>query len=62
MISLPIFVSLCDFQRIAELSMQSESVSSPTAPPTGPWHDAPEGLSIQLADSKAKLRRLKQEL
>ncbi|KAK3535876.1 hypothetical protein QTP70_021175 [Hemibagrus guttatus] len=49
-------------ERIAELSVQCESVSSPTAPPAGPWHDAPEGLSIQLADSKAKLRRLKQEL
>ncbi|KAF5896022.1 RDS/peripherin-like protein xRDS35 [Clarias magur] len=49
-------------ERIAELSVQNESVSSPTAPPTGPWHNAPEGLSIQLADSKAKLRRLKQEL
>ncbi|XP_046706180.1 coiled-coil domain containing 88A isoform X2 [Silurus meridionalis] len=49
-------------ERIAELSVQCESVSSPTTPPTGPWHNAPEGLSIQLADSKAKLRRLKQEL
>lgn len=49
-------------ERIAELSEQCESVSSPTAPPTGPWHNPPEGLSTQLADSKAKLRRLKQEL
>ncbi|XP_060784059.1 coiled-coil domain containing 88A isoform X2 [Neoarius graeffei] len=49
-------------ERIAELSVQCESLSSPTSPPMGPWHNVPEGLSIQLADSKAKLRRLKQEL
>ncbi|GAA6064877.1 coiled-coil domain containing 88A isoform X1 [Tachysurus ichikawai] len=49
-------------ERIAELSVQCESVSSPTAPPTGLWQNSPEGLSIQLADSKAKQRRLKQEL
>ncbi|TSK28113.1 Girdin [Bagarius yarrelli] len=48
--------------RIAELSVQCESVSSSTAPPTGTWHNTPEGLSTQLVDSKAKLRRLKQEL
>ncbi|XP_053487045.1 coiled-coil domain containing 88A [Ictalurus furcatus] len=49
-------------ERIAELSVQCEPVTSPTAPPTGPWHNVPEGMSIQLADSKAKLRRIKQEL
>ncbi|KAI4904158.1 hypothetical protein NFI96_013825 [Prochilodus magdalenae] len=49
-------------ERIAELCMQRESTPSPTAPSTGLWDNAQEGLSIQLADSKAKLRRLKQEL
>ncbi|KAL7863013.1 hypothetical protein SRHO_G00119970 [Serrasalmus rhombeus] len=49
-------------ERIAELCVQCESVPSPTAPPTGLWDNAPESLSVQLADSKAKLRRLKQEL
>ncbi|XP_072519672.1 coiled-coil domain containing 88A [Salminus brasiliensis] len=49
-------------ERIAELCVQRESVPSPTAPPTSLWDIAPEGLSIQLADSKAKQRRLKQEL
>ncbi|XP_066505286.1 coiled-coil domain containing 88A [Hoplias malabaricus] len=49
-------------ERIAELCVQRETVPSPTAPSTGLWDNAPEGLSIQLADSKAKLRRLKQEL
>ncbi|XP_076877467.1 coiled-coil domain containing 88A [Brachyhypopomus gauderio] len=49
-------------ERIAELCVQREAVTSPTAPPAGPWDNTQEGLSIQLADSKAKLRRLKQEL
>ncbi|KAK1804421.1 hypothetical protein P4O66_020446, partial [Electrophorus voltai] len=49
-------------ERIAELCVQCEVVTAPAAPPTGLWDSTPEGLSIQLADSKAKLRRFKQEL
>ncbi|KAG9272472.1 girdin-like [Astyanax mexicanus] len=49
-------------ERIVELCEHRESGKSPTVPHSGLWDNAPEGLSIQLADSKAKLRRLKQEL
>ncbi|KAJ0002890.1 hypothetical protein NQD34_008039 [Periophthalmus magnuspinnatus] len=48
-------------ERIAELSQEAQSNSS-TAHPGGHSEEPPEGLALQLADSKAKLRRLKQQL
>ncbi|XP_076148369.1 coiled-coil domain containing 88A isoform X1 [Alosa pseudoharengus] len=49
-------------ERIAELCQERESSQSHSAPPTGFGDGPPEGLNVQLADCKAKLRRLKQEL
>ncbi|XP_063046686.1 coiled-coil domain containing 88A [Engraulis encrasicolus] len=50
-------------ERIAELCAERESSECLSAPPAGYGaNDPPEGLAVQLADCKAKLRRLKQEL
>ncbi|XP_031442766.1 coiled-coil domain containing 88A isoform X2 [Clupea harengus] len=49
-------------ERIAELCQECESSQSHSAPPAGFGDGPPEGLAVQLADCKAKLRRLKQEL
>ncbi|KAL2077397.1 hypothetical protein ACEWY4_026901 [Coilia grayii] len=49
-------------ERIAELCQERESSQSHSTPPTGFGDDPPEGLALQLANCKAKLRRLKQEL
>ncbi|KAK9518182.1 hypothetical protein VZT92_023495 [Zoarces viviparus] len=50
-------------ERIAELCREREAQSdSPTAPLGGHSEEPPQGLALQLADSKAKLRRLKQQL
>lgn len=50
-------------QRIAELCREREAqADSPTAPLGGHSEEPPQGLALQLADSKAKLRRLKQQL
>ncbi|TRY54743.1 hypothetical protein DNTS_031266 [Danionella cerebrum] len=49
-------------ERIAELCQQKESSISHLTPSSGFGDTLPEGLTVQLADSKAKLRRLKQEL
>ncbi|KAK7922429.1 hypothetical protein WMY93_009331 [Mugilogobius chulae] len=48
-------------ERIAELCQEAQANSS-TAHPGGHSEDPPGGLALQLADSKAKLRRLKQQL
>ncbi|XP_051515017.1 girdin-like isoform X2 [Myxocyprinus asiaticus] len=47
-------------ERIAELYQERESSTSHITTSSG--FGPPEGLAVQLADSKAKLRRLKQEL
>ncbi|XP_052010341.1 girdin-like [Xyrauchen texanus] len=47
-------------ERIAELYQERESSTSHITMSSG--FGPPEGLAVQLADSKAKLRRLKQEL
>ncbi|XP_047441386.1 coiled-coil domain containing 88A [Mugil cephalus] len=50
-------------ERIAELCRDREAQSdSTTAPLGGRSEEPPQGLALQLADSKAKLRRLKQQL
>ncbi|XP_074504740.1 coiled-coil domain containing 88A [Sebastes fasciatus] len=50
-------------ERIAELCREREAQSdSTTAPLGGHSEEPPQGLALQLADSKAKLRRLKQQL
>ncbi|KAM6953338.1 LOW QUALITY PROTEIN: coiled-coil domain containing 88A [Aplochiton taeniatus] len=51
-------------ERIAELCRERESHvdSDGTALPGGQSEELPQGLTVQLADSRAKLRRLKQEL
>ncbi|XP_054453623.1 LOW QUALITY PROTEIN: coiled-coil domain containing 88A [Anoplopoma fimbria] len=50
-------------ERIAELCREREAQSdSPTAPLGGHSEEPSQGLALQLADSKAKLRRLKQQL
>nr|XP_055034436.1 coiled-coil domain containing 88A [Misgurnus anguillicaudatus] len=49
-------------EKIAELYQQQESNTSHITTSSGFGDGAPEGLAVQLADSKAKLRRLKQEL
>lgn len=50
-------------QRIAELCRERETQSdSTTAPLGGHSEEPPQGLALQLADSRAKLRRLKQQL
>ncbi|XP_030621338.1 coiled-coil domain containing 88A [Chanos chanos] len=49
-------------ERIAELSQECELSQSHTTHSGGFGDGAPEGLAVQLADSKAKIRRLKQEL
>ncbi|KAM4554724.1 coiled-coil domain containing 88A [Odontesthes bonariensis] len=50
-------------ERIAELCREREAqVDSTTAPLVGYSDEPPQGLALQLADSKAKLRRLKQQL
>lgn len=50
-------------ERIAELCQEREvHGDSSTALLGGHVDDAPQGLALQLADSKAKLRRLKQQL
>ncbi|XP_044220008.1 coiled-coil domain containing 88A isoform X1 [Thunnus albacares] len=50
-------------QRIAELCREREAqTDSTTAPLGGHSEEPPQGLALQLADSKAKLRRLKQQL
>ncbi|XP_056295947.1 coiled-coil domain containing 88A isoform X2 [Pseudoliparis swirei] len=50
-------------ERIAELCREHEARSdSPTSPLGGHSKEPPQGLALQLADSKAKLRRLKQQL
>ncbi|MEQ2178788.1 hypothetical protein GOODEAATRI_017750 [Goodea atripinnis] len=49
--------------RIAELCQEREAHGdSTTAPLGGRNDDPPQSLALQLADSKAKLRRLKQQL
>lgn len=49
-------------QRIAELCQEQESSTAHLTMSSGFGDGPPEGLAVQLADSKAKLRRLKQEL
>ncbi|KAM7417535.1 hypothetical protein PAMA_017260 [Pampus argenteus] len=50
-------------QRIAELCREREAQTDSTmAPLGGHSKEPPQGLMLQLADSKAKLRRLKQQL
>ncbi|KAM4622116.1 coiled-coil domain containing 88A isoform 2-T2 [Polymixia lowei] len=46
-------------QRIAEMFRERESG---TGPLSGPSEELPQGPALQLADSRAKLRRLKQQL
>ncbi|XP_077465760.1 coiled-coil domain containing 88A isoform X2 [Stigmatopora argus] len=46
-------------QRIAELCREREAHSDSPLPPPG---ELPQGLALQLVDSKAKVRRLKQQL
>lgn len=53
---------LFDLQRIAELCQERESSTAHITTSSGFGNGPPEGLAVQLADSKAKLRRLKQEL
>uniref|UniRef100_A0A3B4UX84 Coiled-coil domain containing 88B n=1 Tax=Seriola dumerili TaxID=41447 RepID=A0A3B4UX84_SERDU len=49
-------------ERIAEMCRERESqADSTTAPLGGHSEEPPQGLALQLADSKAKLRRLKQQ-
>lgn len=48
---------------MAELCREREAqADSTTAPLGGRSEEPPQGLALQLADSKAKLRRLKQQL
>ncbi|XP_061541528.1 coiled-coil domain containing 88A isoform X2 [Phycodurus eques] len=50
-------------ERIAELCREREAhVDSPLAALGGLYDEPPQGLALQLADSKAKVRRLKQQL
>nr|XP_046262010.1 coiled-coil domain containing 88A [Scatophagus argus] len=50
-------------ERMAELCREREGqADSTTTPLGGRSEDPPQGLALQLADSKAKLRRLKQQL
>ncbi|XP_018515745.1 coiled-coil domain containing 88A [Lates calcarifer] len=50
-------------ERIAELCREREAqADSTTVPLGGHSEEPPQGLALQLADSKAKLRRLKQQL
>ncbi|XP_057204958.1 coiled-coil domain containing 88A [Triplophysa rosa] len=49
-------------ERIAELYQEEQSSTTHITTSSGFGDGAPEGLAVQLADSKAKLRRLKQEL
>ncbi|XP_062281429.1 coiled-coil domain containing 88A [Scomber scombrus] len=50
-------------QRIAELCREHEAqADSTTTALVGHSEEPPQGLALQLADSKAKLRRLKQQL
>ncbi|XP_010896641.2 girdin isoform X1 [Esox lucius] len=51
-------------ERIAELCREPESQQAKSygSPHIGHDEDLPQGLTVQLADSRAKLRRLKQEL
>ncbi|XP_062249558.1 coiled-coil domain containing 88A [Platichthys flesus] len=50
-------------ERIAELCREREAQTDSTTVPLGGQSDEPpQGLALQLADSKAKLRRLKQQL
>ncbi|XP_051929011.1 coiled-coil domain containing 88A [Hippocampus zosterae] len=50
-------------ERIAELCREREvHADSPLAPLGGHNDEPPQGLALQLADSKAKVRRLKQQL
>lgn len=48
---------------MAELCRERESHADSTMTPLGGLNEEPpQGLALQLADSKAKLRRLKQQL
>ncbi|KAJ8282834.1 hypothetical protein COCON_G00053530 [Conger conger] len=47
-------------ERIAELYQQQDLVER--APSPSSYQDTPQGLTVQLADSRAKLRRIRQEL
>ncbi|XP_069550585.1 coiled-coil domain containing 88A isoform X1 [Brachyistius frenatus] len=50
-------------ERITELCRERETQADSTTAPLGVHsEEPPEGLALQLADSKAKLRRLKQQL
>ncbi|XP_026185622.1 coiled-coil domain containing 88A isoform X2 [Mastacembelus armatus] len=50
-------------ERIAELCRERETQADSTMVPLGGHsEEPPQGLALQLADSKAKLRRLKQQL
>ncbi|XP_029961962.1 coiled-coil domain containing 88A isoform X2 [Salarias fasciatus] len=50
-------------ERMAELCREREAQADSTAAPLGAHsEEPPQGLALQLADSKAKLRRLKQQL
>ncbi|XP_046876479.1 coiled-coil domain containing 88A isoform X2 [Hypomesus transpacificus] len=50
-------------ERIAVLCRERETpAGTDTAAPGGHIEEVPQGLAVQLADSRAKLRRLKQEL
>ncbi|XP_035017740.1 coiled-coil domain containing 88A [Hippoglossus stenolepis] len=50
-------------ERIVELCQEREAQADSTTVPLGGQSDEPpQGLALQLADSKAKLRRLKQQL
>lgn len=59
----PLCVSPSPSQRIAEMCQERESRGDSTMSPLGGHSEEPtQGLVLQLADSKAKLRRLKQQL
>lgn len=60
--ALQLWMFLFDLQRIAELCQERESSTAHITTLSGFGDEPPEGLAVQLADSKAKLRRLKQEL
>ncbi|XP_056899123.1 coiled-coil domain containing 88A isoform X1 [Takifugu flavidus] len=50
-------------ERMAELCREQESqADSPTALLSSHGEESPQGLTLQLADSRAKVRRLKQQL
>lgn len=62
-LSASLCLSPCLSQRMAELCREQEGqADSPTALQRSHSEESPQGLALQLADSKAKVRRLKQQL